>query len=1349
MDLYSPVSLCYLSECLASAAYGGLSDGPHTLEIEVTGTAHPNAIGYRVKLDYIDTWDGTLYTDGIFEQDDTRVWATSSWNQILQPEASGGSYMNDGGVSNNGSVWFPFTGDSASFIALATYNSQSVSVWVDGVWEGNVLIYSGSPISRSYSFSGFGPGPHVMLVSSHRGEPNIDAFVTPANGPDYETPDYTGIVRYEEDHPALLYNGYDLQHRPTTWSTGNAGQASIYSYMQSATISDTVSLTFDGSWLNIGLRTRNRGGLAEVAVDGVSYGVVNAYTPYEDVVSYQYDLLPGTHTVTLTILGESDPPSSYHTVYLDYIEIWDTTPVTDTFQNTRRSAESARVHVSSSVSDGSHENAIQGDYVSSGLPNSLANVWYSFVGDSFTFLGLTVSNGGSAEIYVDGILTDTVSFDYPFSVQPFAFHYTGFDYGPHVVRVHNVSKMRIDGFIANPPDLNPYQPIAEWWDNSPAGSGAPLFGTVGIASGMTAGDINNDGDVEIVVTADDMINYGSLFVYRGDGADTGSGTPILWSHDFGGGAFRTWVGSPAIADLDGQPGSEIVVAAGSELWAFYSDGTTYWMTDTASIFETLSAPAIGNLDLDPEPEIVINLGKTLEIREHDGTLAWSKVYAEYVNPPLLADLTGDGLLDLVITGWNNQVEVYDFNLGSPQLVWTATLTTSLGGTFGAPAIADIDGQQPGGDALPEIAVASYGALTVLNGEDGSVVWEMPLDPGNPGGVSIADLDGDGEVEIVTGMKYDDGTGQGRLYALNADGSILWWTPAYDSSSANNASTLDLDGDGIYEVAWNGKEQGFTLFSGLDGSVLFNEPLLNSVTGTDYPLIVDVDNDGHAEVVVAALKGLRIIGYGEAWSDARPLWNQHSYHITNVNDDLSVPYSEFNSWDAHNTYRTQTTLRTPLPVYAVTLTHTVGIDGVTVLTDTFNVDPDVPNNPEYTWNYTQSWSDPVVTRTFDVQLPDMRPGESRLAAEGSYVTYSLPSGQNRIQLPPLYVSAPHIVQISPAALTVAAGGTIAFDVILLNPDRNKPDTYLLSLSGIPDVWADYQAAIPMGAGETVTTTLNLTIPADTPPDTLPVILDVRNSLGATDQAAAWLTVVEGLDVTITPDMQTTAPGEIVTYTLTIKNFEGEQRSYALSALGLTTVNLPGQVTVEAGSTVVIQFTVSSTASGPQPFTIVASATGGAAASSDAILETTGGAPVASLSLAPNPAVTGPGSTVEMTVTVSNIGYLPGTFDLSVEVPTGWSYTLQANGYEISSVALPPHLFNTSNINLLVTPGVGTAPGDYPVTITTVTQGNPDAVVRSTGTVQVINRGVQVEIISGPLTLDPRLSGVLECEGYQYW
>ena len=81
----------------------------------------------------------------------------------------------------------------------------------------------------------------------------------------------------------------------------------------------------------------------------------------------------------------------------------------------------------------------------------------------------------------------------------------------------------------------------------------------------------------------------------------------------------------------------------------------------------------------------------------------------------------------------------------------------------------------------------------------------------------------------------------------------------------------------------------------------------------------------------------------------------------------------------------------LPIFDVVLTHTVGITDVTVLSDTFNIDPDIESDPLYLWDYTQTYADVVVTRTFQSRLDEMLPGETRLVAQGTEVAYVLPSG----------------------------------------------------------------------------------------------------------------------------------------------------------------------------------------------------------------------------------------------------------------------------------------------------------------------------------------------------------------------
>jgi hypothetical protein len=84
----------------------------------------------------------------------------------------------------------------------------------------------------------------------------------------------------------------------------------------------------------------------------------------------------------------------------------------------------------------------------------------------------------------------------------------------------------------------------------------------------------------------------------------------------------------------------------------------------------------------------------------------------------------------------------------------------------------------------------------------------------------------------------------------------------------------------------------------------------NTTGTlrELPVIADVDNDGHADIVVVSndyssitcegtkQTGVRVFGDELGlWVRTRRIWNQHHYHVTNVNEDGSIPAQEPANW----------------------------------------------------------------------------------------------------------------------------------------------------------------------------------------------------------------------------------------------------------------------------------------------------------------------------------------------------------------------------------------------------------------------------------------------------------------------
>ena len=123
-----------------------------------------------------------------------------------------------------------------------------------------------------------------------------------------------------------------------------------------------------------------------------------------------------------------------------------------------------------------------------------------------------------------------------------------------------------------------------------------------------------------------------------------------------------------------------------------------------------------------------------------------------------------------------------------------------------------------------------------------------------------------------------------------------------TSNITGSAVFDFEGDGYSEVVYAG-EQSLWVFSGVDGVARLRDNEHYSCTGFENPVIVDVDHDGQVEIVVVDYNGIRVLGdASESWVSARPVWNQHAYSITNINDDLSIPSYADSNWPTHNNFR---------------------------------------------------------------------------------------------------------------------------------------------------------------------------------------------------------------------------------------------------------------------------------------------------------------------------------------------------------------------------------------------------------------------------------------------------------------
>jgi len=334
----------------------------------------------------------------------------------------------------------------------------------------------------------------------------------------------------------------------------------------------------------------------------------------------------------------------------------------------------------------------------------------------------------------------------------------------------------------------------------------------------------------------------------------------------------------AAGDIDGDGLPEIVGMAYKDarpyhLIAFENDLTFKWRSDEVEDV-SWAGITIANLDGTGLPEILVGH----QVLDADGKLLWSgSSTASGRAIPIVADIDLDGAME-VITG--NRVYAADGTV-----LWSAP---GVAATWGWAATGNFDD-----DPFAEVVFGTHSSILVFE-HDGTLKWETKnVWAGGP--PTVADFDGDGQAEI--------GQAGDRLYSVfDTDGQLMWEQPIEDSSGSTGSSVFDFDGDGSMEVIHH-DHKFVRIFRGSDGELLFKTPLTGP-TAVEYPVIADIDADGHAELLVtsAALggyedqSGIRVYGgLDNDWIRTRKIWNQHAYHVTNVNSDGTIPVSEQPNW----------------------------------------------------------------------------------------------------------------------------------------------------------------------------------------------------------------------------------------------------------------------------------------------------------------------------------------------------------------------------------------------------------------------------------------------------------------------
>jgi hypothetical protein len=325
--------------------------------------------------------------------------------------------------------------------------------------------------------------------------------------------------------------------------------------------------------------------------------------------------------------------------------------------------------------------------------------------------------------------------------------------------------------------------------------------------------------------------------------------------------------------------------------AIQVDGTIVWVA-TEWIECGGHTPALADLEGDGDIEVVIGahiFDGVTGVLDGLGTVGagWYEAYPEIGMISAVSDLNGDGIQEILAGS----------TIYSPDGEVVCSRSDDTADGYTASADFNLDG-------YGQVVVVGNNQAAVMNRHcEESATWVLPGE-GTGGPPTVADFDSDGvpEIGIATATHY-------AVY--EADGTELWTHPVEDASSHATGSTVfDFEGDGRPEVVYADETHLYVL-DGPTGDVRLSDTEHTSRTLHEYPLVVDVDNDGYPEIVVpnggghdaTRNEGLYVIGSGDdSWLGGRTTWNQHAYNIVNINDDLSIPSDPESNWPLHNNFR---------------------------------------------------------------------------------------------------------------------------------------------------------------------------------------------------------------------------------------------------------------------------------------------------------------------------------------------------------------------------------------------------------------------------------------------------------------
>lgn len=352
-------------------------------------------------------------------------------------------------------------------------------------------------------------------------------------------------------------------------------------------------------------------------------------------------------------------------------------------------------------------------------------------------------------------------------------------------------------------------------------------GDVGLYAYPNFCDIDADGDEDLLVGRD---AFG--FVCYLNAGDSVSAVWQTYPGLFYGQGTDTYWNSPELADLNGDGRYDLIYGTASGPLKYYKNSGTVtdaaWRVNTTLFGGVIdvggaSSPVFYDFDNDGDLDMITgtqmgdikyyrNKGNAFGPAWEESSTYFSSIDHSIYSAVAIGDVNNDSLPDAIIGDLSGNL-YYHRNTGSGFMQETAVLTDVNLGGWSVPRLIDVDSD---GD-LDIVAGNEDGNLAYIEnqGSASAPVWAMQsgyfgsLDVGSNCVPTICDLDGDGDLDILTGDMWGE-----IQYFENREGEFVEADTLFsDVAGSQNATPalVDLDGDGDADLVLGNYDGTFSYY----------------------------------------------------------------------------------------------------------------------------------------------------------------------------------------------------------------------------------------------------------------------------------------------------------------------------------------------------------------------------------------------------------------------------------------------------------------------------------------------------------------------------------------------------------